>query len=432
MVLSLHSSPEEVRVKAVSLATTAKLLIKRDHVLRLVFLTGWPLLLSVTLSCGRSLSFLPATNYAVARLPATVAVGDFNGDQKLDLAVACGDHVSILPGNGDGSFGPASTLAFFLPARDVVSSSVAVGDFNGDGNLDLAAAGRESPRAPFRNSISILLGTGTGSFGPPTIFAVGRSPSSIAVGDFNADGKLDLAVTNSNSGDLSILLGDGTGSFFAPATNFAVGTNPASVAIGDFNGDGRMDLAVVNATSKNVSILLGDGTGSFAPATNFDVGTNPNAVAIGDFNGDGKLDLAVADMGRSSVSILLGTGTGSFGQATSFTAGGPQSSVAAADFDGDGKLDLGLAATSWRLKRKEDKPVPVSLVTVLLGTGDGSFQPPINLAPGDRPWRVAAGDFNGDGKPDLAVANVDGQNVSIYLNASRWRLRLPSIGWIWL
>jgi hypothetical protein len=204
------------------------------------------------------------------------------------------------------------------------------------------------------------------------------------------------------------------------------------VAAGDFNGDGRIDLAVVNATSNSVSILLGDGTGSFGQATDFAVGTYPRSVAVEDFNGDGKLDLAVANGSRSSLSVLLGTGTGSFGQATSFIVGGLQSSVAVADFDGDRKLDLALAVTSWRQKRKEDTPVPTSFATILLGTGDGSFQPPINLAPGDRPWRVAAGDFNGDGKPDLAVANVDGQNVSIFLNASRWRLRLPSIGWIWL
>ena len=179
--------------------------------------------------------------------------------------------------------------------------------------LDLAVANL------FSNNVSILLGNGTGSFGTPaTNFAVGNAPSSVAVGDFNGDTFLDLAVANAGSSNVSILLGNGTGSFGTPATNFPVGNNndPTSVAVGDFNGDTFLDLAVANLNSNNVSILLGNGTGSFGtPATNFAVGTAPSttSIAVGDFNGDTFLDLAVANQSSNTVCILLGTGTGSFG-----------------------------------------------------------------------------------------------------------------------
>jgi len=186
---------------------------------------------------------------------------------------------------------------------------LAVGDFNGDGNLDLAVANVDSA------TVSILLGTGTGSFGAKTDFGTGSFPFSVAVGDFNGDGALDLAVPNVSDFDgngvdintVSILLGTGTGSFGAK-TNFDTGSTPVSVAVGDFNGDGNPDLAVANQGSQSVSILLGTGTGSFGAKVDFGAGSFPVSVAVGDFNGDGALDLAVANLGSATVSILLNTG----------------------------------------------------------------------------------------------------------------------------
>ncbi|WP_286825470.1 Calx-beta domain-containing protein [Microcystis sp. LSC13-02] len=280
--------------------------------------------------------------------------------------------------------------------------SVTVGDFNGDGKSDLAVA-----NFGIGSNVSVLLGTGTGSFGTATNFSVGNSPISVTVGDFNGDGKSDLAVANYSSNNVSVRLGTGTGSF-GTATNFSVGSGPFSVTVGDFNGDGKSDLAVANRNSNNVSVLLGTGTGSFGPATNFTVGSGPFSVTVGDFNGDGKSDLAVANNSSNNVSVLLGTGTGSFGPATNFSVGNSPCSVTVGDFNGDGKSDLAVANNS---SNNNDN------VSVRLGTGTGSFGPATNFTVGSGPFSVTVGNFNGDGKSDLAVASRLTNNVSVLLNA---------------
>jgi hypothetical protein len=311
-------------------------------------------------AAAQTVSFGAKTDFGTGSFPLSVAVGDFNGDGNLDLATAYASNtgtVSILLGTGTGSFGAKTDFVTGIP------NSVAVGDFNGDGNLDLAVANY------YGDTVSILLGTGTGSFGAKTDFVTGSGPYSVAVGDFNGDGNLDLAVAN--LGDefdfgfdaprtVSILLGTGTGSFGAKA-DFGTGIGPLSVAVGDFNGDGKLDLAVAGGSydgSHAVSILLGIGTGSFGPKNDFGTGTGSISisVAVGDFNGDGNLDLAGANPGSDTVSILLGTGTGSFGPKTDFGTGS-EPSVAVGDFNGDGKLDL--VVSNFRSKT----------VSILLNTG---------------------------------------------------------------
>ena len=341
-----------------------------------------------------SISFAAAANFPAGTTPVSVAVGDFNGDGKQDLATANFGppwDVSILLGDGTGNFSPASN--YFGVGQ--FPNSVAVGDFNGDGKQDLAVGSI--------NGVSILLGDGAGHFSANTNFG-GLYLGAVAVGDFNGDGKQDLAAANAGSDNVSILLGDGTGNFGAP-TNVAVGDSPHSVAVGDFNGDGKQDLAVANDTfSGTVSILLGDGTGNFSAATNFTAGTYPRSVAVGDFNGDGKQDLAVAnDTFSGPVSILLGDGTGNFSAPTNFTAGSHPHSVAVGDFNGDGKQDLAAANDG------SDN------VSILLGDGTGNFGAPRNFAVGGSSYSVAVGDFNGDGKQDLAAANDGSDNVSILL-----------------
>jgi len=367
----------------------------------------------------------PATSLTAGSMPNSVAVGDFNNDGKLDMAVTnqgdpskgfADSGVSVLLGDGTGSFGSANNLS-----AGTFAISAAVGDFNLDGKADLAVANFGSA------DVTILPGNGDGTFGAVTNLplAANLNPTSIVTGDFNRDGKPDLAVavgygfSNATPGHVSILLGNGDGTFVA-ATNYTVGGAPKSVAVGDFNRDGTPDLAVANSLGGSISILLGSGTGTFGAATDVAVGDRPESVVVADFNGDGTPDLAVAVnsflINNANVCILLGRGTGSFAAPTPFVVdqvlGAYLHSVAAVDLDGDGILDLSVA------KEGTGSGGPRSNnVSVFLGNGTGSFSPVIRFAPVDgAPASVAVGDFSGDGKPDIAAATV--ANVAVLLNAT--------------
>jgi hypothetical protein len=332
-------------------------------------------------SSSIALGALPA--FGAGTGPDSVAVGDFNGDNKLDLAVANegSNNVSVLLGNGDGTFQAAVDYG-----AGSNPSSVAVGDFRGGGKLDLVVANDAS------NNVSILLGNGDGTFQAAVNYGVGSAPTSVAVGDFNGDGKLDLAVANELSNNVSILLGNGDGTFQA-AVSYGAGMTLFSVAVGDFNGDGKLDLAVADAVSDYVSVLLGNGDGTFKTAVQYVAGLEPLSVAVADFNGDGKLDLAVANDEGNNVSILLGNGNGTFKAAVNYGTGTTPGSVAVGDFNSDGKLDLVVGGV------ESDN---VSVVSVLLGNGDGTFQAAVNYGAGAGQTSVAVGDFNGDGRLDLA------------------------------
>ncbi|PYM12489.1 MAG: hypothetical protein DME18_11285 [Verrucomicrobia bacterium] len=341
-------------------------------------------------------SFAPAVNYQTGSGCWSVAVGDFNGDGKLDLAAANSytQKLSVLLGNGDGTFQTAVGYG-----AGSYYQSVAVGDFNGDGNPDLAVP-------------SVMLGNGDGTFQAPVSSAAGTHPGPLAVADFNRDGKLDLAVANIYTDQVSVLLGDGDGTF-QKAVSYGAGWDSQSVAVGDFNGDGNPDLAVpsyaigdfkINA----VSILLGNGDGTFQSAVDYGPVDLPVAVASGDFNRDGKLDFAVANNNSRDVSVLLGKGDGTFQHAVNYGTGIGPRWIVTADFNSDGHLDLASANEGS------------GDIYVLLNNGDGGFQIAVNFALGVPqevvPRWVAVGDFNGDGKPDLAVANERSGNVSVLLN----------------
>jgi hypothetical protein len=380
-------------------------------------------LATATLGAGRSgLSFVNSSNPAVGVWPHSIAVGDFNGDGIPDLAAAdqCGSRlncqlgdfagaVTVLLGNGDGTFTAASTS----PATGDYSDFIAVGDFNGDGIPDLAVANYYS------NSVTVLLGNGDGTFtATATSPATGGYPVSIAVGDFNGDGILDLAVSN-ESETVTVLLGNGDGTFTATATSPATGYAPLAIAVGDFNGDGILDLAVTNgdwnSTAGAVTILLGNGDGTFtATATSPATGYGPDAIAVGDFNGDGIPDLAVlntcginvttCDSGThaGSVTILLGNGDGTFTPAASPTTGINPWAIAVGDFNGDGIPDLAVANACGT---DPTCSTYVGTVTILLGNGDGTFTATAaSPASGFQAGSIAVGDFDGDGIPDLAVA----------------------------
>jgi hypothetical protein len=356
-------------------------------------------------------AFRSSRNFNMETPPTALVVGDFNGDALPDLAVTKegdglfqGSGVSVLLGNGDGTFRAAQNFR-----TGIWPKSAVVGDFNGDRIQDLAVANAGS------NDVSILLGNGDGTFRAALNFAVGTFPTSIAVGDFDNDAIQDLAVANSNSysNEVSVLLGNGDGTFRA-ALNFTVGRSPSAVAVGDFDGDKIQDLAVTNyGDSDNpgttVSVLLGNGDGTFRAALNFTVGALPTSVAVGDFNMDEIPDLAVTNLRSDNVSILLGNGDGTFRAAQNFPVGSSPRSIITGDFNGDGIQDLAVA--------KEGTPMsPSGIVSILIGRGDGTFGTAQNFGVGRSPQSIAVGDFKGDGRQDLATANGGSYNVSVLIN----------------
>src|SRR6266568_3265685 len=263
--------------------------------------------------------FNPQTEYVAGSQqgPSNIVVGDFNGDGKPDLAVAnFGDwNVYVLLGNGDGTFQVARSVYF--NGGGARFWYIAEGDFNGDGKLDLAVTDYSN------NNVSVLLGNGDGTFQAPRTFPVGNGPAGVAVADLNGDGKPDLVVANFDDNTLSVLLGNGDGTFRAAQTFGGVGPKPQTVAVGDFNGDGKPDLVAPNYGSNSISVLLGNGDGTFQAAQNYLVDSAPVFVAVGDLNGDGKPDLAVADLHTFNISVLINNSGGSPVVATpTFSPGG--------------------------------------------------------------------------------------------------------------
>ena len=247
-------------------------------------------------------SSAPGTTNATAAC--SIAATDFNHDGNLDLGVGNGVYggVSILLGYGDAAFNlvPAPPV----PAPAIAGCSLAVGDFNGDGILDMAVPDITD------NTVTILLGNGDGTFtqanGSP--ISIPGGPSAIAVGDFNGDGKLDLAITNATNNTVTILLGNGDGTFTqANGSPIAVGNNPDAIVAADFLNNGKLDLAVANFNDNTVTLLLGNGDGTFTQASSSPivVGNGPTSLAVADFNDDGRLDLVVTNQTDGTVSILI-------------------------------------------------------------------------------------------------------------------------------
>jgi hypothetical protein len=406
-----------------------RLCIRRSYVVRAALVS---LTLFSSEAHAQSISFksAPASPVRAGAGPSSVATGDFNGDGQLDFAVAnAGDNTaSVLLGNGDGTFTPAGPVTvnrnpFPTPCLFTrcgsVPLAIAVGDFNRDGKQDLAVTNIPlndlcsigSVFGAMCSSVAVLLGNGDGSFQASNQYDPGgQLPTSIAAGDFNNDGNQDLAISNLNSSSLSILLGDGTGRSFRQASRspLSVGRRPVWVAQGYFNADATIDLAVANADDGTVSILLGNGDGSFAVARGapIAVGTRPTSIAVADFNRDGTLDLAVTDFTDSVVWVLLGNADGTFGAPARFGVGAQPSSLTAADWNNDGYLDLVVA------NRRGNS------ISILRGNGNGSFVLTRTQAVGLDPQSVAAEDFNHDNEMDLLVAATSTNSVSVLLNAT--------------
>jgi hypothetical protein len=384
---------------------------------------------------GQGSNFSAGVNYAVPGAY-VVAVGDFNGEPDI-VVTNNGTTVSILIGNGDGTFQAPYTIAA-VPATGPYSTyetaSVAVGDFNGDGKLDLAVlcdSPAEDPTTA-QGSVNILLGDGTGHFGAPTVIPLdGLEPLQILSADFNNDTHLDLAVLNAASSSITILLGNGNGTFNV-LTDTPVGSQPfagnAAMVVADLNKDGHPDLAVAGTSDNDgvVSVLLGKGDGTFFPAANWITSSTscvtscapPTTVAAGDFNGDGTLDLAVDDGVAGGMFVLLGNGDGTLqtppihsGNAASGLVG--ENFLVTGDFNGDGKLDLAEGTTGVYPGSPD--------LNIYLGNGDGTFAPLVALTVGagagtsfPSATSTVTDDLNGDGFPDLILATNPGYSFSGY------------------
>ena len=374
-------------------------------------------------STGVSIPGAATTNFPVTTLntganPDFTTVGDFNADNFQDLVVAnyTDGTVSTFLGNGDGTFlDPTVTTVGAGPAW------IATGSFNpgttadpsapSDTNLDMAVANQSA------NSVSILLGNGDGTFAAGTPLTTGNSPVCVIATDLNGDGFLDLVVANKTDNTLEVFLGVGDGTFTAQAP-FATGGGPTSIISDDFNADGKIDLAVTNSTDNTMEIFIGNGDGTFKRGVTYATGVTPLFVTTGDFNGDGLIDLVVADSGApissnevgNSVSVFLGNGDGTFGTTAipriDAASGTNPTSIAVADYNVDGRPDLAVTAQGD------------NSVALLLGNGDGTFSTFFELALGTSPDSCVTADFNGDSIPDLAVTNNGSNSASIILNSS--------------
>ena len=349
-------------------------------------------------------SFAAPVSYA-AGAGATVVTADFNGDSRLDVAAWSGD-ISILLGKADGTFQAAGTFA--SGGSHALGNSLAVSDFNGDGKLDIVMVVGNS--GPDFGQVSLLLGNGDGTFQSPRIFSAGPTHVvGLAVGDFNADGKMDVAVSGQanayfgGQNEFRMLLGNGDGTF-ASYDNFNSlfdDVFSGFLAAGDFNGDGELDLAMLGGDGGVV--FLGNGDGSFHGSGFLNTNLAPSAGAVADLNGDGKLDLAVVAGG---VSVLLGNGDGTFQNASNYACDNYPLSVAVADFNGDGKPDV--VTSGYKFSNGNYNSPPIGVTSVFLGNGDGAFQAAQYTQAGSDTESLAAGDFNGDGRPDVAVGDYSG------------------------
>jgi hypothetical protein len=334
--------------------------------------------------------------YAVGKNPTSIVSGDINGDGLADLITTNigSDTLSILLGNGDGSFREPVTLRVPEQPRAVI-----LHDLNNDGFLDLAIANAGN------NRITILLGNGRGQFQPGETYPAIKSPVGLACADFNNDGRPDLAVALRND-KLMILLGRGGGTF-AQKVIYEYGDTPTSVVAADVNEDGIVDLAVTQGgqMSSAVAIFLGNGDGTFRGPTLYKTGHRPLAVSMLDLNRDGHLDMLVVNGQMDDITVFFGKGDGTFTKVSAFGANAGPIAIATGDFDGDGKTDVAVVNNLS------------SDLSIIIGKGDGTFwQPPRSYKTGSAPFAVAAVSFAPkDPRPGLVAVNNFSNSISVFL-----------------
>ena len=397
--------------------------------------------------------------------PIAIAAADVNGDGKVDLLTADygSNSVGVLLGYGDGSFLPQQTFS-----AEPQPISIAAADINGDGKLDLAVTNYKTGTA------SVLLGNGSGAFQSPQSFSTGAEPRSIAIADVNDDGKLDLLVANKADSTASVLLGSGNGNFL-PQQTFDTGLSPNAIAVSDVNVDGKPDLIIANENDDDAGVLLGNGDGTFQPEKSFATGTHPYAIAVADVNGDGRPDLIVANQSDNTIGVMLGdvpptvlsinrtsppgpitsdssvTYTVTFNESvtgvdpTDFAltaTGGVSATTPVVVTPENGSIYLvtinGITGTgTLGLNLTDDGSIQDAMGNPLQAGGNAAFQPrwtfsiPAGLSPEPKFTAIAATDVNGDGTPDIVLADNLNYDVQLLLGNSNGTFQPPvNLGYV--
>jgi hypothetical protein len=341
--------------------------------------------------------FTQSLQCSIGTSPVEVIAADLNADRNMDVVIAdyTSHEVSVLLGNGNGTFGSADN--YFIGQNP---AGICAGNWNSltDTYTDLAITDLAA-------GVTLLINNGNGTYSFGNQFGAGASPEGICTGDFDMDGNADLAVVNRNSHNVSIFLGNGGGGFTYQADHM-VGTSPTKIRCGDLDHDGWLDLVTVNSTANSVSVLLGNGSGGFSTADHYSVGSNPQAICLVECNGDRVLDIATANFDSDNVSRLVGNGDGTFGSLANFNVGDGPSGIYATDYDADGNYDL---ATS-----NEN----ANTVSILLGNGTGSFNAATHFSTGSGPSCLASADFDNDRDMDIVTGDYDADSISVLLNGT--------------
>ena len=343
--------------------------------------------------------FFDAKNNNSGNQPKASYSADFNGDDVIDVAVAnfADNNISILLGQGDGIFNPATPETVAVGSQP---NSIIGGDFNGDQNIDLAVVNSGN------NNMTILLGNGQGGFTSAGIISTGSGPNKVIADYFDGDQNFDLAVVNSGSDNINILLGNG-GGVFSQSDLVSAGDQPKSVISADINDDSINDLLTANSGDNTISIFIGNGDGTFSPGSpaTISVTQQPTDLTKADFNGDNITDLAVVNFLSNDVYIFIGNGDGTFTPAStpSFNVDTAPIAVISHDFNDDDKDDLIVSNSG------SDN------VFVFLGNGDGTFYSSVSYNTGDQPYHIIKNDFNNDDLTDFLTTNNIGNNISVFL-----------------
>lgn len=381
--------------------------------LPLAGLLAHPVQAQTAATFGPLVQYSPGTSDS----PSRPSLADVTGDGQLDIVFvtysATTPSIRVLPGSGNGTF--QAPIVTAIAANQF--GTFALADVTGDGKLDIALSNNTY------STLTVLLGNGNGTFGTATAFSTGAGsrPGVITAADINADGKADLLTIDNFNSEVRVLLNSGTGTF-GPAATYSTGTNtsPSDLAVADVNKDGKADLLVSNFGTSEVGVFLGTGSGAFGAIATYLVKptlnstSSPASLQVADVNGDGNLDALTANVFGNAVAVLLGNGNGTFGTVTAYTTGTGSGNVGfsypnqlvVSDVNGDGRPDL-LTANSG-----------TSSVGVLVGNGDGTFQPFFLYSTAGAPGNIAAADVNNDSRPDLIISPTLFNTIGVALNTS--------------